>query len=58
MEDRADSELGLKDYAGIVRRRAKPFLLIAAPIITIAAALAFRLPPVYESTGVLLVEIG
>jgi len=56
MEDRVDTELGFKDYLGILKRRGMLFFLIAAPIITIAIALAFRLPTVYESTGILLVE--
>lgn len=56
MEDRVDTELGFKDYLGILKRRGMLFLLIAAPILTIAVALAFRLPTVYESIGILLVE--
>lgn len=56
MEDRVDTELGFKDYLGILKRRGLLFLLIAAPILTIALALAFRLPTLYESTGILLVE--
>jgi polysaccharide biosynthesis transport protein len=56
MEERNETELGLKDYLGIIKRRAGLFALIAAPILTIAVALAFRLPPVYESIGILLVE--
>jgi succinoglycan biosynthesis transport protein ExoP len=56
MEDRADTELGLKDYLGILKRRGLLFFLVAVPIFTIALALAFRLPTLYESTGILLVE--
>lgn len=58
MQEKADTELGLKDYVGILRRRGMLCFLVAAPIVTIALALAFRLPPVYESVGVLLVEQG
>ena len=56
MQERIDSELGFKDYIAILKRRGMLFLLIAAPIVTIGVALAFRLPAVYESVGVLLVE--
>src|SRR5690606_23598252 len=56
MEDRVDTELDFKDYLGILKRRGLLFFLIAAPILTIALALAFRLPTIYESAGILLVE--
>jgi len=56
MQERIDTELGFKDYFAILKRRGMLFLLIAAPIVTIGVALAFRLPAVYESVGVLLVE--
>ncbi len=56
MEDRVESELGFKDYLGILKRRGMLFFLIAAPIITIAIALAYQLPTIYESRGILLVE--
>ena len=56
MEERVDTELGLKDYLGILRRRGLMFFVITAPILTMAVALAFRLPTIYESVGILLVE--
>lgn len=56
MEDKVDTELGFKDYLGIIKRRGMLFFLVAAPILTIALALAFRLPTVYQSAGILLVE--
>src|SRR5690606_25758956 len=56
MEDRVDSELSFKDYLGILKRRRMLFFLIAAPILTVAVALACRLPTVCESAGILLGE--
>lgn len=56
MEERTESELTFKDYLGILKRRSGLFFLIAAPILTLAIALAFKLPALYESSGVLLVE--
>lgn len=56
MEDRTETELTLKDYLGIFKRRTGLFLLLAVPILTVAIVLAFRLPTIYESSGVLLVE--
>src|SRR5690606_28467595 len=56
MEETSEAELTFKDYVGILKRRVGLFALIAAPILTIAIALAFKLPAVYESSGILLVE--
>ncbi len=56
MEETSEAELSLKDYVGILKRRVGLFALIAAPVLTIAIGLAFKLPAVYESSGVLLVE--
>ncbi|MBN1237419.1 MAG: hypothetical protein JXB36_02905 [Gammaproteobacteria bacterium] len=57
--DQSDStELGFKDYVGVLRRRGLLFAAIAAPIVTIGVALAFGLPPTYESSAVLLAEQG
>ncbi|MFO7287556.1 MAG: hypothetical protein C0P79_011930 [Gammaproteobacteria bacterium] len=56
MEETNDTELTFKDYVGILKRRSGLFTLIAAPILTIAIALAFKLPALYESSGILLVE--
>jgi uncharacterized protein involved in exopolysaccharide biosynthesis len=56
MHDRKETELTFKDYIALVKRRSTLFFGIAAPILTLGVALAFGLPPLYESSGVLLVE--
>ncbi|HEX6998130.1 MAG TPA: hypothetical protein VF322_08290 [Gammaproteobacteria bacterium] len=56
MQERPERELTFKDYIAVFKRRGGLFFAIAAPIITIGVLLAFGLPPIYESTGVLLVE--
>jgi uncharacterized protein involved in exopolysaccharide biosynthesis len=48
--------LTLKDYQAIFKRRAGLFLAITGSLITIGIAIAFGLPPVYESKGLILVE--
>jgi uncharacterized protein involved in exopolysaccharide biosynthesis len=55
MQDGPDRELSFKDYIAVVKRRAMLFFGISAPILTVGIALAFGLPPIYESSGVLLV---
>lgn len=44
------------DYLGIISRRKNHFLIPAALVAIVAAALAFLLPPVYRSTATVLVE--
>ncbi|HEY8518638.1 MAG TPA: hypothetical protein VIN61_01050 [Gammaproteobacteria bacterium] len=56
MQERPERELSFKDYIAVFKRRGGLFFAIAAPILTIGVLLAFGLPPIYESTGVLLVE--
>lgn len=49
-------EPGLKDYLGILRRRALPAGLAFALVFSVAAVVALLLPPTYRSTGTILVE--
>lgn len=58
MDQDSNDELSFKDYLGVLKRRGMLFVGIAAPIITLGVALAFGLPPVYESSAVLLAEQG
>ena len=56
MHEQPNTELALKDYLSIAKRRWLLCFLIAGPSLTVAVALAFGLPPLYESSGTLLVE--
>jgi uncharacterized protein involved in exopolysaccharide biosynthesis len=56
MQEEAKTELTFKDYVAIARRRSVLFFMIVAPILTLAVALAFGLPPLYQSSGTLLAE--
>lgn len=48
--------LTLKDYQLVLRRRASLFLTIVGALLTVGIAIAFGLPPVYQSQGLILVE--
>jgi len=52
----AEYELTLQDYFDIVRRRAILMVAIFAVVIVSASAVAFLLPPVYQSSGTILIE--
>jgi polysaccharide biosynthesis transport protein len=52
----AEYELTLKDYLSIFKRRIWLIVLTASSIFTIAILVAILLPPVYQSTGTILVE--
>jgi uncharacterized protein involved in exopolysaccharide biosynthesis len=56
MREETKTELTFKDYVAVARRRSVLFFMIAAPILTLAVALAFGLPPLYQSSGTLLAE--
>lgn len=56
MQEQQSAELGLKDYLSIAKRRWLLFFLVAGPVLTLAVALAFGLPPLYEASGTLLLE--
>lgn len=49
-------ELTLSDYLSILKRRWRQLLAVAVLILAIAIAAAIFLPPVYQSTGTILVE--
>jgi uncharacterized protein involved in exopolysaccharide biosynthesis len=48
--------LTVKDYQAIFKRRAGLFFLVTGALLTIGIAIAFGLPPVYRSQGLILVE--
>lgn len=52
----ADYELTLNDYLAVVRRRAWLLGLSFALILAAGLLVALLIPPVYESTGTILVE--
>ena len=56
MAAESESPLSAAECLAILRRRAGVFLWGSAIVTLIGVALAFRLPPIYESEGVLLVE--
>jgi uncharacterized protein involved in exopolysaccharide biosynthesis len=47
---------GINDYLGVVKRRGNLFFGIAAAILLAGVAIAYRVPPLYASKGVLLAE--
>lgn len=51
-----DRALTFKDFQAIFRRRARLFVTIAGALLTIGIGIAFGLPPVYQSQGLILVE--
>jgi uncharacterized protein involved in exopolysaccharide biosynthesis len=56
MSDSENKELTLEDYKGILARRWKVFSLVSSALVTVGVVIAFGLPPVYESSGLVLVE--
>lgn len=56
MSDSENKELSLEDYKGILARRWKVFSLVSSALVTVGVVIAFGLPPVYESSGLVLVE--
>ena len=55
-ENETTYELSLHDYLDILRRRALLMIAIIVSIILISTAFAILLPPVYESSGTILIE--
>ena len=49
-------ERSLLDHLDMVNRRKKPFLLVAALVLTVALSLVFGLPPIYRSTATIMIE--
>ena len=52
----ADYQLTLQDYIAILKRRALLMVAVFVGVFGIAAAVAVALPPVYQSTGTIMVE--
>ena len=48
-------ERSLLDHLDMVNRRKKPFLLVAALVLTVALSLVFGLPPIYRSTATIMI---
>jgi polysaccharide chain length determinant protein (PEP-CTERM system associated) len=52
----ADYQLTLQDYFSILKRRGLLMVVVFAGVFAIALAVAVTLPPVYRSTGTIMVE--
>lgn len=55
-DNETEYELTLQDYIDILRRRALLIVAVFIGVIVAASALAILLPPVYESSGTILIE--
>ena len=53
----SQSDLSPSDYLGVVKRRGNLFFGIIAAVVLVGVAIAYRVPPQYQSTGVLLAEV-
>lgn len=49
-------ELGLRDYIAMLKRRLVLIVIVIPTVIMLAVAAAVLLPPVFESTGTILIE--
>lgn len=56
MTQQADIELSFGDYLGVLKRRARILLAVMGVIVLAGVAIAYRVSPTYESSGVLLAE--
>ena len=56
IDSNADYELTLHDYIDILRRRALVMIAAFVVVIVTASAFALLLPPVYQSSGTILIE--
>jgi len=56
MNNNTDYELTLHDYIDILKRRALLMIAVFIVVIMTASALAILLPPVYQSSGTILIE--
>jgi succinoglycan biosynthesis transport protein ExoP len=52
----SEYQLGLRDYLFILKRRALPLVSIFVGVFLLALAVALLYPPVYQSTGTIMVE--
>ena len=53
---KSDYELSLRDYIAIIKDRALVLGVSAAVILVATVAVALMVPPIYQSTGTILVE--
>lgn len=51
-----DTELSFRDYLRVLERRGLIFLAVTGTILLVGVTIAYRTPPQYQSTGVLLVQ--
>lgn len=56
MSESGEAHVAFGDFVGVLRRRGWLLASVFAIVALAGIALAYRLPPVYESTGVLLAE--
>lgn len=52
----SDYQLSLRDYIGVVRRRGVLIISVFGVVFALAVAIAIMMPPVYQSTGTIMVE--
>jgi protein tyrosine kinase modulator len=52
----AESDTSFNDYLGALKRRGSLFFGIVAAIVLVGVAIAYKVPPLYASRGVLLAE--
>jgi len=52
----SDYQLSLRDYIGIVRRRGVLIIAVFGGVFALAVVVAIMMPPVYQSTGTIMVE--
>ncbi|HMN14352.1 MAG TPA: Wzz/FepE/Etk N-terminal domain-containing protein, partial [Bellilinea sp.] len=52
----SDYQLSLRDYIDIVRRRGVLIISVFGSVFALAVAFAIMMPPVYQSTGTIMVE--
>ncbi|HET8696286.1 MAG TPA: hypothetical protein VFO94_02295, partial [Gammaproteobacteria bacterium] len=51
------SDPSVSDYLGVLKRRGNLFFGIVAIVVLVGVAIAYRVPPQYSSTGVMLAEV-
>lgn len=56
MAKSSETDTSFNDYLGALKRRAGLFFAIAAGILLVGVAIAYKVPPLYASKGVLLAE--
>ncbi|HZF27924.1 MAG TPA: hypothetical protein VE907_02300 [Gammaproteobacteria bacterium] len=54
---RGAADPAVTDYLGVLKRRGNLFFGVVAVVVLVGVAIAYRLPPQYESRGVMLAEV-